>query len=504
MNSFDFKETTIGLVQQAYEDKRLTCEALVGYYLGRIEKLDRATPPLNAIICVNPNALKEARRLDQKAAEGKAKGPLFGVPVLLKDNCETADLPTTAGSLSLEGWHSGRDAFLVQKLREADAIIIAKTNLHEFAVWGETISSILGQSYNPYDYTRTPGGSSGGTGAALAANFGLVGIGTDTINSIRSPASACSLCGIRPTIGLVSRFGVVPYSLTQDTAGPLARRVEDAARVLDVIAGYDPQDPVTEACRGKQAASYCNYLKKDGLAGKRFGILSSFFGRDEASQPVNRVMAAALALAAEAGAQLVPVEDAIDSTKLVQEISVHLYDLKTHLGDYLSAFGDAVPVHSVDEILASGKYTPGIEENLKEANGLGTSAPGYAARLEKRRQLQQQLTALLDEKSLDGLVYPHQQHLVCKAGTAQIKRNGALGSVTGFPSVVVPAGFTPASAEAPLGVPVGMEIIGRPFDEGRLIEAAYGFEQAAPQRRTPLLADNEQAVTLNAFFEGLL
>lgn len=501
---FNLLETTVAQVQQAYSDNNLTCVQLVEQYLQRIEQLDKTPPVLNAVIAVNPNVLEDARRLDEQAAAGSPKGPLFGVPVLLKDNCETKDMPTTAGSLSLQGWQTGRDAFLVEKLRQAGALILAKTNLHEFAVWGETVSSVLGQSYNPYDYTRTPGGSSGGTGAALAANMGLVGIGTDTINSIRSPASACSLCGIRPTIGLVSRSGVVPYSLTQDTAGPLARTVEDAVRVLDVIAGCDPSDPVTAAADEHRPRSYLDYLKKDGLKGKRLGILSSFFSREEADRPVNQVMARALRLAAEAGAEFVLVEDVVDSAALVRDVSVHLHDLKTHLGAYLESFKEKVPVHSLDEILASGKYTPDIEENLRQANALGVTAPDYEKRLELRAQLQKWLVNLLDEKQVDALVYPHQQQLVCKAGASQAKRNGVLGSVTGFPAMVVPAGFSPASQQAPIGVPVGMELIGRPFDEGRLIEIAYGFEQAAHQRLAPFTPDNPNRDALERQFEQLI
>lgn len=477
-------EITISAFHAALAAGTLTCEQLVEQYLRRIALYDKQEQGINAIIAVNPNALEQARRLDRRYRESGLTGPLHGVPVLLKDNCETEEMPTTAGSKSLAGWQTGRDAFITKRLREAGAIILAKTNLHEFAVWGESVSSILGQSYNPYDHTRTPGGSSGGTGAGVAANFGLIGIGTDTINSIRSPSSACSLCGIRPTIGLVSRMGIVPYSLTQDTAGPIARTVADAARVLSVIAGMDPQDPETAACPAQK--DYTAGLKADALRGKRIGVLKSFFGKAEENRPVNDTLAQALPLFEKAGAELVSLDEQIDSAGLVSEISVHLYELKTHLGDYLQSFGERAPVHSIDEILASGLYTPDIHENLLTANRLGVGAEGYEERLEKREALREKAIRLLEDNRLDAIVYPHQQQLVCKTGASQQQRNGALASVTGFPAVVVPGGFTPPDADAPIGVPVGLEIFGRPFDEGGLIQIAYAFEQVSHLRRPPV------------------
>lgn len=498
------KEGTIALVQQGFAAGTLSCAGLAGYYLDAIEKDERAGQSLRAIIAVNPSAAGDAGALDALPPEKRNELPLYGVPVLLKDNCETRDMPTTAGSLSLQGWRTGRDAFIVQKLREAGAVILAKTNLHEFAVWGETVSSIKGASHNPYDHTRTPGGSSGGTGAAVAANLGMVGIGTDTINSIRSPASACSLCGIRPTVGLVSRGGIVPYSLTQDTAGPLARTVEDAVRVLDVIAGHDPADPATEAALGQKPDSFLPFLKKGGLSGKRLGVLKHFFGREDVNRPVNAVLSAALAMMAEAGAELVVIDEAIDSTALVRDVSLHLHDLKAHLGAYLSAFGSGAPVHSIDEILKSGRYTPDIEANLLQANALSTDTPEYAQRMEKRRRLQERVLQIMTRERLDAFVYPHQQQLVCKIGASQLQRNGVLASVTGYPAVAVPAGFSPANADAPLGVPVGVEFMGRPFDEGGLIEIAYGFEQFAHQRRMPLPMDAKAAALVAGLMRGLL
>ena len=480
------EETTIAAIHEAMLDGRLSCRRLVEGYLARIEAYDKKGPNLNAIILVNPHALEEADRLDARMEQDGLTGPLHGIPILLKDNVETYDMPTTAGSLSLENFETHKDAWIVKKMREAGAVILAKTNLHEFAVWGETVSSILGQTYNPYDHTRTPGGSSGGTGAGLAANFGVAGIGTDTINSIRSPSSANSLVGIRPTIGLVSRDGIVPYSLTQDTAGPLARTVADAARVLDVIAGCDPKDPVTESCIGRVPPSYLDSLNDDGLRGRRIGVLRSFFGTKDIHRDVNAAMEHCLDIMRENGAEVVDIEETIDSGYLVKNVSVHIHDLKTHLGQYLAAFGDAAPVHSLADVLASGKYHPGLKSNLDEAMGYDVGTPAYNERLRQRAELQKQILAIMDKYQVDAIVYPHQKQLVCKVGKSQEERNGVIGSVSGYPAIVVPAGFSEPSDDAPIGVPIGMEMLGRPFTEPTLIEIAYGFEQHSHLRRPPV------------------
>src|SRR6202142_505485 len=254
---FPLGEATIGDVHAAYRSGALTSVELVQAYLERILSCDQAGPKLNVVIFLNPRALEEAAALDEQFRKtGKFVGPLHGIPVLLKDNINTKDMPTTGGSLSLAGYTPSTDAAITQKLRNAGAIILAKVNLHEFAIWGETISSIQGQTLNPYDLTRTPGGPRGGTGAGVAANFAIAGIGAATGNSIRSPASANSIVGIRPTLGLVSGAGIIPYSFTQDAAGPLARTVTDAAKMLNVLVGYDPNDPATAWSVGNTEQDY--------------------------------------------------------------------------------------------------------------------------------------------------------------------------------------------------------------------------------------------------------
>jgi len=489
-NGFNIEEATIASVHAAMKSGELTCRQLVEMYIARMDAYDKIGPSLNSIIMINPKAIEIADMLDKKFKETGFVGPLHGIPVLLKDNVDTGDMPTTAGSLSLEGVVPADDAFITQRLKQAGAIILAKVNLHEFAVWGETISSILGQTLNPYDLTRTPGGSSGGTGAGISSNFGIIGIGTDTINSVRSPASACGLVGFRPTLGLVSRDGIVPYSLTQDTAGPIMRTVEDTAKVLDVIAGYDSADSATAWSIGRIPETYTKYLNKDGLKGKRIGVLNSFFGDSEIHKEVNKAVNRSLEAMKKNGAILVPIEENIDSNRLVKEVSVHLYDLKAHLNIYLRELGSRAEVNSLADVIASGKYHEGIEENIKTAQKLDIDTPEYNKRLIKRMELRNFVMQIMAQYDLDAIVYPHQKRPAVKVGEAQVERNGVIGSVTGFPACVVPAGFTEPTETAPIGVPVGMEILGREWSEATLIEIAYAFEQATHYRKAPTSVPN--------------
>ena len=480
---FVLEESTIADIHQAMEKGKLTCKSLIEAYIKRIKAFDQQGPGLNAVILINPRALEIAEDLDNAFKKKGFVGPLHGIPVLLKDNVDTGDMETTGGSLSLKGFRPDDDAFITRKLKAAGAIILAKVNLHEFAIWGESVSSILGQTLNPYDLTRTPGGSSGGTGAGLAANFGAIGIGTDTINSIRSPASACNLVGIRPTIGMVSRDGIIPYSFTQDTAGPITRTVADAVAMLDVIAGYDPADAATAWSVGQIPASYKPNLTLQGLQGKRIGVLKSFFGVEPEHQEVNAAIKRCIGEMKAHGADIVEIPDPIDANYLVSEVSVHLYDLKDHLNSYLSALSSKAQVHSLSDIIVSGKYHPGIEANIKKAETLSTKTPEYMERLVKRAELQTQTMKLMADYRVDAIVYPHQKRLAVPVGQTQIERNGVLGSVTGFPSIVVPGGFSEVTASAPIGVPIGLEILGRPWSEPCLIQIAYAFEQATQYRR---------------------
>ncbi|EGO63451.1 amidase [Acetonema longum DSM 6540] len=486
MSGIDIREWSIQEIHRRFNSRQLTCVELVQAYLERIEKYDQQGPKLNSVISVNPRALEEARELDEAFQRSGLTGPLHGIPSLLKDNVDTADMATTAGSKSLAEMIPAADAFIVRKLRQAGAIILAKANLHEFAIWGETVSSILGQTLNPYDLTRSPGGSSGGTGAGIAANFGTVGIGTDTVNSIRSPASANSLVGLRPTVGLVSRTGIVPYSLTQDTAGPITRTVADAAALLDVLAGHDPADPATAESARYLPHSYRDFLNAGGLAGKRIGILHHLFGQENEHREVNRTIHQTLDTMRRLGVELVDIDEKFDANRLVAEISVHLYDFQDHLNGYLRGLAGGRRVSSLQDIVATGLCHPGIEENLQKALSLSTHDPEYRQRLMWRQALQQRLLDIMASAKLNALVYPHQKCLVAAVGQPQVERNGVLAAITGFPAITLPAGFSRPTADAPLGVPIGIEFLVRPWAEPVLINIASALERAMPVRKPPV------------------
>ena len=291
MSTFELPEATVASVHQALASGALTCVQLTQRYIDRIEAYNLKGPALRAIITVNPKALETAAEMDRLyKANPAAAGPLHCIPVILKDNFNTADMPTTAGNVSMKDSVPPADAFTVARIRKAGALILAKSNLQEFARGGMSVSSLGGQVLNPYDLTRTPGGSSGGTGVAIAANMAVLGTGSDTGQSIRSPASANNLVGIRPTRGLVSRAGVIPNSLTQDEIGPITRTVTDAALLLDVMAGYDPADPITALGTGRIPKSYTQHLHRDALRGARIGVMTNLMGNAERHQEVNAVM----------------------------------------------------------------------------------------------------------------------------------------------------------------------------------------------------------------------
>ena len=487
--AFRVEEATITNIEKAIHERQITCRQLVQDYLDRIAAYDHKGPSLNAILTPNSQALAQAERLDADFARSGPVGPLHCIPLVLKDNYNTADMPTTGGSASLAGAQPVSDAFVVARLRKAGAIILGKSNMQEFAQGGVTISSLGGQTLNPFDLTRTPGGSSGGTGAAVAANLCAAGTGSDTVNSIRSPASANSLVGIRPTRGLLSRAGIMPVSETQDAIGPIARTVADAARILQVMAGYDPNDPPTAWSIGNAPADYTTFLKKDGLRDVRIGVLRAMLGVGPENQQVNAVMAAAIAAMKKAGAVIVEVDaPALDAAKLIEDNDVQKYEFRALINAYLSTIPNA-PVKSLSEIIASEKFhKAALEKFLVTAEGYqnGMEEPDYKERLLRNQRTRQALVSLMAEHQLDALVYPEQKRLVVPVGELnQADRTGILAAVTGFPAITVPAGFSEPSTTAPLGVPVGMDILGRPWSEGRLIQFAYSFEQATHYRKPP-------------------
>ena len=484
---FVLEEATIAKAHAAMRKGELTCRELTQAYLDRIAAYDDQGPSLNAILVTAPNALEQADAMDaaMKAEPDEVKS-LHCVPVILKDNYNTADMPTTGSSSSLEGMQPSKDAFSVAKLREAGALILAKSNLQEFAMGGNTVSSLGGQTLNPYDLGRTPGGSSGGTGASIAANFGMIGTGSDTGQSIRSPASAQSLVGIRPTRGLVSRAGVMPVSFTQDEIGPITRTVEDAARMLDVIAGYDPQDPITAAGVGHKPDSYLSSLDPNALRGSKIGLLKDFVGSEEPHREVNERTQEAADLMRSMGAEV--VEFSIpDFKNLTSGLSTGNYETKAAMNAYLADIGEGAPLATLEAIRQSGKYGPAIEGSLTSAveNELGLGDPKYLAIFQKRDELQKAVLAAMAENGLDAILYPHQKRLVAEVGGEQTERNGVLSNSTGFPSITFPGGFSALTEAAPIGVPIGLELLGRPFSEGKLIGYVYSFETGANLRKAP-------------------
>jgi amidase len=458
---------------------------LVGHYLERIEAFDGRGPALNAILTVNPRALELAADADRSIARGTMR-PLEGVPVVLKDNYNTADLPTTGGSRTLAGSFPLYDATVVRRLRAAGAIVIAKSNLTELAWHGTTVSSLGGQTRNPYDLTRTPGGSSGGTGAAIAANFGLVGTGSDTNQSTRSPASAQSLVGVRPTRGLISRAGIIPLGSTQDEAGPITRTAADAARMLDVMVGYDPADPVTAFGYGRPPATYTASLDDDALAGARIGLLLDFLGVEDIHQPVNAVVRSAVVTMREIGATVVEIRIPA-LADLTRDIVLVDFEFKAAFDAYLAELGPNAPVKSLEEFAARREYHPSLTDLANRARVVnGLSDPEYRNRLLRRVELRAAVLKVMAENELDAILYPHQQRLVVPIGEEQVERNGVLSNSTGLPAVTFPGGFSAPTATAPIGVPIGIELLGAEWMEPSLLGFAHAFEQRARVRRPPV------------------
>jgi Asp-tRNA(Asn)/Glu-tRNA(Gln) amidotransferase A subunit family amidase len=480
------EEASIAQLQAAMASGELTSHALVQHYLDRIARYDKQGPALNAFLLVNPRALDEADRLDRDRAEKRVRGPLHGIPVVVKDNMNTADLPTTGGSIAFAGAQPQADAFIVEKLRDAGAIILGKTNLHELARAGTTVSSLGGQTLNPYDLSRTPGGSSGGTAVAVATNMAAAGLGSDTVNSIRSPASACDLVGLRPSRGLVSRSGIIPAALMQDMAGPITRWVADAAVMLETIQGSDPADPTTAGAAAKLPSSYASSLDKDGLKGARIGVLRSFFGQKPEHAVVNRVVGASIETMRGQGAELVELDIPLDVDQLIKTMDVQKWESKTQIDAWLRGLGPGAPaIHTFDDWVASGKFDKTLEKGLREAQPFDhpESDPEYQQRIGPRREaLQKQVLDLMAARKLDAILYPHQKRLVVPIGESQVERNGFLASITGFPAIDVPAGFSEG------GVPIGVELLGKPFSEATLIKLAYSYEQASHNRRPPASA----------------
>jgi Asp-tRNA(Asn)/Glu-tRNA(Gln) amidotransferase A subunit family amidase len=469
-------EATIAELQSAMAAGRTSAARLVDAYLARIAGYDQRGPALNAMIRLNPTARADARRLDEERRQGRVRGPMHGIPIILKDNFDTADLPTSGGSLALATHQTRDDAFVVRKLRDAGAIILGKANMHELAAGITTISSLGGQTRNPYDPRRCPGGSSGGTGAAIAASFAAVGWGSDTCGSIRIPAAFGSLVGLRPTQGLVSRTGVMPLSHTQDIAGPLARTVADLAIALDVTVGADPADSVTRVLDGRVLPRFTDSLSTTALRGARIGILANYF-TDADGEIVDTVRAAIRAMKA-AGADTVRVDIArFDS--LLAGTGVINFEHKHDMIDYL-ARTPATPVRSIADILATGLESGALEARFRLADSVGTrDSEAYRRALARQGVARARIIAVMDSLGVDVLVYPTMRRKPTLIGDVQAGGTCQLSAQTGLPALSIPAGFTAD------GLPVAIELLGRPFADVRLVSLAYAFEQAGTRRRSP-------------------
>jgi Asp-tRNA(Asn)/Glu-tRNA(Gln) amidotransferase A subunit family amidase len=476
---FDVWETPIEQLQAAMAAGRVTSEALVGMYLSRIAAYDQQGPVLNTLIRLNPRAAAEAAALDQERKTKGPRGPLHGIPIVLKDNYDTQQLPTSAGSISLAGATPSRDGFITAKLRAAGAVLLGKTNLMEFAVGITTLSSLGGQTRNPYDPARYPGGSSGGTGAAVAASLAAVGWGTDTCGSIRVPSAFNSLVGLRPTKGITSVHGIVPLSATQDVAAPLARTVTDLAIALDVTVGLDSDDPAAAAWAARPLPHFVEALNANALRGARIGAVKEFFGSDTVELPVSAVVRSALTRMQEAGAKVVDISMPQLEAKALGA-SVIAFEFRDNLAAYL-AYHPTAPVKSLSEILQRGLYLAELRDDFTLLNtSPGTNSPQYATAMANRAALQALLRQTLTANTLDALVYPTVRREPSLIGDPQTDPNCEPSANSGFPAMSVQAGFTPD------GLPVGLELLGAPLSDAKLLAVGYAWEQLASPRQPPL------------------
>jgi amidase len=494
VSSFEFDEVTIADLQDAMKSGKHTAHSIMGKYLARIDQIDKQGPAINSIIELNPDALAIADALDKERKEKGVRGPLHGIPVLIKDNIDTSDkMMTTAGSLALVGSRPSKDATVAQRLREAGAVILGKTNLSEWANIRSDHSTSGwsgrgGQTKNPYALDRNPCGSSSGSGAAVSSNLCAAAIGTETNGSIVCPASSNGLVGIKPTVGLVSRTGIIPISHSQDTAGPMCRTVRDAAIVLGTLTGIDDQDAATAESREHSYTDYTQFLKADGLRGARIGVVRKTFGF---SEKVDKIMEDALDTMKKQGAILIdpaPIETAGKFGD--SEFTVLLYELKADLNAYLARLGPNAPVKTLQDIIAFNeknreKEMPyfGQDTFLKAQEKGPLTTQEYLDAVAKNHQLARKegIDATMDKNNLDALVGPTggpawlTDHI---NGDSFGGGSSGAAAVAGYPNITVPAGFIN-------GLPVGISFFGRAWSEPVLIRVAYAFERASNVRKAP-------------------
>jgi amidase len=491
---FDLSEINLDALQRGLASGQFTSRQLVERYMARINAVDKAGPAVNSVIELNPDALSIADQLDQERSTKPVRGPLHGVPVLIKDNIATADrMQTTAGSLALVGSRPPRDAFLVQRLQAAGAVILGKTNLSEWANFrGEHSTSGWsargGLTRNPYALDRNPSGSSSGSAVAVSANLCPIAVGTETDGSIVSPSSLSGIVGIKPTVGLVSRSGIIPISHTQDTAGPMARTVADAALLLGALAAPDPDDPATQSAQSHLQPEYTRFLDARGLRGARLGAVRKLAGFN---REVDKLFAAALDLVKHAGAEVIdPVEIAAVGKLDEPEMEVLLFEFKDGLNRYLAALGPQSPVHTLADVIAFNEKNGAREleffgqELMEKAVKKGDlSSADYQKRLAECRRLSRDegIDAVMEKHRLDALVCPTDSPAWPTdfiLGDHFLAGSSTLAAVAGYPHITLPMGFVS-------GLPVGVSFFGRAWSEPVLIRLAYAYEQATRVRRPP-------------------
>lgn len=482
---FDVVEATIDDIHTALRARRLTCRALVDAYLARIDAYDKRGPVLNAIVVVNPAARELADELDRRFSVGGFVGPLHCVPTIVKDNYEVVGLPTHAGSKALEGFTSDRDAFVVARMKAAGAIVLATSNMAELGLSPyETLSSIQGHTRNPYALDRVPAGSSGGTAAAVAASFAAVGLATDTGNSIRGPAAHTALVGVRATWGLTSRSGVFPLRYLADVTGPMTRTVEDAARVLQVIAGEDPHDPATARAHGRQAPDYLASLARPRSERARVGILRQAYARPSADEDVLRVFRKAIGDLRGACADIVDVV-VVEHVERAPAVAA-CRGFRYNIDEYLGAPDRRVPLRSLREISASGRFGPSIRKRIEhalEARADGPDSRACKAKMEFRAAFAAAIAKAMDEHRLDALVYPtwsNPPRLIGDLSSPHGDNSQIFAPSSGFPAINVPMGYTRNDR-----LPAGLTLLGRPWDEAGLLQLAACFERTTGHRRPP-------------------
>jgi len=483
---FDITEITIAETQRAIGEHRVSCHQVIGQYLERIRSYDQSTH-LNSLVLVNPNALAEADQFDAKFKRTQRIQGLQCIGVIVKDNYDTQDLQTTGGSLAMKWFVPATDAFMVQRIRAAGAIILAKSNMAEWAFSPyETVSSIAGITRNPYNLDYVPAGSSGGTAAAVAANFGAVGLGTDTGNSIRGPSSHDALVGIRPTIGLTSRDGIIPLFLGADVGGPIVRTVEDAAALLDVVAGYDPQDPITKNSEGHIPQSYRGFLDRRGLRGARIGVFRAYLDAPTGDPQIKELAEKAISDLKAQGAKIVDPFVIPDFEALTKNIFCG--DFQSDLNGYLQKHAQGATYKTLAEIIDSGLYLPYIEGRLKstaaakpDSEADRTVCPDVYHN-EKKMAFRAAIRAAMAANKVQAVIYPTWSNAPRKVGDEKSPagdNSQVLSPQSGFPAITVPMGY--AHGE----LPAGLTFLGDAFDEGTLIKFAYAYEQATKHRHAP-------------------